>query len=147
MNQFKTSTGFVLVDTPPRPCRPLWPNYLCVGACVVAATITLNPEAGQIWSQSASPTLASVDRLLAPWGAAIYQYATPKAPPAPQMIAVVLGCVQPDESVDELTREERLIEWDDAPNASDLKSITHPVNWRRPEGETSYRHDSGMPAD
>lgn len=147
MNPFKSLAGFALCDRVTRPRRPQWPNYLCVVASVVAATITLNPKAGQLWSRSAAPVLASVDRVLAPWGASINQSAAPNAAAAPPMIAVVFGCVQPDEAVDELTRAERLTELGDMPDVSDLKSITHPVHWRRPEGETSYRHDSGKSAD
>ncbi len=63
------------------------------------------------------------------------------------MIAVVFGCVQPDEAVEVLTRAERLAEFGDTPEVGDLNSMTHPTLWRRPEGETSYRHDTEQSAD
>ena len=141
MNHFKSSVSIAVCESATRPHRPIWPMHLCVIACVVAATITLNPEAGQLWSQSASPVLASVDRVLAPWGASINQHAAPNAPTLPPMIAVAFGCVQPDEAVDEQTRTERLAEFGDSPEVGDLKSVTQPTHWRRREGQTSYRHN------
>ena len=147
MNHFKSSVSLALCESATRPRRPTWPIHLCVIACVVAAMITLNPEAGQLWSQSASPVLASVDRVLAPWGASINQHTAPNAPTLPPMIAVVFGCVQPDEAVDEQTRAERLVEFGDSPAVGDLKSVTQPTHWRRREGQTSYRHDLEKSAD
>lgn len=147
MNHFKSSVSFALCESATRPHRPQWPTYLCVVACVVAATITLNPEAGQLWSQTAAPVLASVDRELAPLGASINQHAAPNAPTLPPMIAVVFGCVQPDEAVEVLTRAERLAEFGDTPEVGDLKSVTQPTHWRRREGQTSYRQKIEKSAD
>lgn len=147
MNQFKSTTDFVRCEMETRPRRSQWPNYLCVMATVVTATITLNPDVGQLWSESASPALASVDRVLAPWGASINQYAAPNAPAPTPMIAVVFGCIMPDETVDEVTRAEKMAEWADVPEVGDLKSISRPVHWQLPEGETSYLHDSKEAAE
>ncbi len=142
MKHYTSPTTFALCDFATRPRRSQWPTYLCVVACVVAATITLNPEASQLWSQSASPVLASVDRVLAPLGASFNQHLVPSVPTPQPMIAVVFGSLQPDEAVDELTRAERMAEFDEVPAVGDLKLITRPTHWRRREGETSYRHDT-----
>ncbi len=117
---------------------------MCVAASLVAACITLNPTMGDYWSQTASPALAAVDRVIAPLGMSLDQSPAPNAPPQRPLIAVVFGCIQPDETVDEPTRAEKLALDKEAPEVGDLKSVTRPVNWRRPVGETWYRFDTSQ---
>ncbi len=142
MNNLTSSTGFVLPAPVPRPAPAVWPAYCCTAMCVMAAVITLNPSAGQLWSESAYPALAAVDRMIAPLGVSIDQHSAPNAPIHRPMIAIVFGCIQPDETVAEPTQAEKLAETSDMPEVGELESMTHPANWRRPPGETSYRLDT-----
>jgi hypothetical protein len=142
MSSLKSSTGFVLPTPMSRPKPAVWPMYLCVVACLLAACITLNPSAGQLWSHTASPALVAVDRMIAPLGMSIDSHPAPNAPLQQPVIAIIFGCIQPDETVIEPTRAEKLAQTPDAPEVGDLKTITQPVHWRRPEGETSYRFDT-----
>ena len=142
MNNFKSSAGFVLPAPTPRPAQAKWPLYFCAVATVMAGCITLIPSVGRLWSRSAYPVLVAVDRLIAPLGVSIDQHPTPNGPAPRPIIAIVFGCIQPDETVEEPTQAEKLAETSDTPEVGDLKSITHPVKWRRPLGETSYRLDT-----
>ena len=119
-----------------------WDSYVCIAACVLAACITLNPSAGQLWSQSASPALATMDRVISPLRVSVDPHPAPNAPSQRPVIAVIFGCIQPDETVDELTRAEKLAEYGETPEVGDVKTITQPVHWKRPIGETSYRFDA-----
>ena len=142
LHNFKSSVGFVLPAPTPRPKPAEWPTYVCISACVMAACITLNPSVGQLWSQSTSPALAAVDRVIAPLGVSIDQHPALNAPTQRPVIAIIFGCIQPDETVDEPTRAEKLAEYGETPEVGELKTITQPVHWRRPDGETSYRFDT-----
>lgn len=142
MNHLRSSTGFVLPAPVYRPAPAKWPLYFCAAATVMAGCITLIPSVGQLWSQSAYPVLVAVDRMIAPLGVSIDQHPAPDAPMHRPMIAIVFGCIQPDETVEEPTQAEKLAESSDTPEVGDLKSMTHPANWRRPLGETSYRLDA-----
>jgi hypothetical protein len=142
MNPLKSSAGFLLPAPTPRPKPAVWPMYVCMAGCVLAACITLNPSANRLWSQSTSPALAAVDRVIAPLGVSINQHLTPSTPSVRPVIAIIFGCIQPDETVDEPTRAERLAEHGETPEVGDLKTITQPVHWRRPLGETSYQLDT-----
>ena len=121
--------------------------YLCMVACVFAACITLNPSANQLWSRSTSPALAAIERVIAPLGVSIDPHPAPNAPPPRPVIAFIFGCIQPDETVDEPTRAEKLAEYGDAPEVGELKTLTQPVHWRRPLGETSYQFDTDAVRD
>ena len=144
MNNFKSSAGFVLPAPDPRPVPAKWPLYLCAVGTVLAGCVTLIPSVGHRWSQAAYPALVAVDRMIAPLGVSIDPNPAPDAPVPRPVIAIVFGCIQPDETVEEPSPSEKPAETSDKPEVVDLKSVTHPASWRRPLGETSYEFDTSQ---
>ena len=107
------------------------PALLCVGACLVAAVITLSPSAGEFWSQQTDPAVAALDRVLAPHGVLVGPELVPEAPTSRPMIAVVFSRIMPDDSVEVPTEVAESEELRDEPQVGNLREITRPTGWLR----------------